>query len=292
MVINSDDEKEQERTSPTSPPDHEKGCPADYKYQPKSPVYPPPSEGFDEEDFSSIPDLATPPEEMAPTSDLPNDTGYETQDMAPADVNADQDGFQDKDRQKTLAQTLEDDLSKAPWQKESAKGPLKDLEKIAKVAKAIYDGFWCDRDQDIIDRLDQAAKRLKEKRAAQLQDKEDNTATLVTPNLEKSCSLCDEPIGHLVLQCSKETLQDTLKDVINRTPVEPLTGPPKIIHPFPEIGPQTLLPPPPGIPVNFSVKLNSVTKMHTGPPPKEAQMLTALTTQPKVMLKRMSPEEI
>ena len=141
---------------------------------------------------------------------------------------------------------MEDDLSKAPWQKESAKGPLEDLEKIAKVAKPIYDGFWYDRDQDIIDRLDQAAKRLKDKRAAQLQDKkEDDTAIPVTPNLEKSCSLCNEPIGHHVLQCSKETLQDTLKDVIDGTPVEPLTGPPKTIHPFPEVGPQTLLPPSP-----------------------------------------------
>ena len=52
----------------------------------------------------------------------------------------------------------------------------------------------------------------------------------------------------MFIQCSKETLQDTLQDVINRTPVEPLTGPPKIVHPFPEVGPQTLLPPPPGIP--------------------------------------------
>ena len=127
VVINSDDEEEQERTSPTSPPDHVKGCPAGYKYQPKSPVYPPPSEGSNEEDFSSIPDLAMPPEEMSPTPDLLNDAGYEAQDVAPADVNADQ----DKDRQKTLTQALEDDLSKAHWQKESAKGPLEDLEKIA-----------------------------------------------------------------------------------------------------------------------------------------------------------------
>ena len=67
----------------------------------------------------------------------------------------------------------------------------------------------------------------------------------VTPNLEKNCSLCNEPIGHHVLQCSKETLQDTLKEVISSTPVEPLTGPPKIVHPFPDIGPQTLLPPSP-----------------------------------------------
>ena len=164
---------------------------------------------------------------------------------------------------------------------------------MTKTVKPIYEGFWYNSDQDILARLDQAARKLKEKRAAQLQDnQEDDTAMPVTPNLEKSCSLCDEPIGHHVLQCSKETLQDTLKEVIHSTPVEPLMGPPKIVHPFPEVGPQTLLPPPPGIPANFSVKLNSIAKMHTGPPPKEAQMLTALTTQPKVMLKRMSPEEI
>ena len=164
---------------------------------------------------------------------------------------------------------------------------------MTKTVKPIYEGFWCDRDQDIIDRLDQAAKRLKEKRAAQLQDnKEDDTAIPVTLNLEKNCSLCNEPIGHHVLQCSKETLHDTLKEVIHSTPVEPSTSPPEVVHSFPEIGSQTLLPLPPGIPANFSVKLNSIAKMHTGPPPKEAHILTTLTTQPKVMLKRMSPEEI
>ena len=42
VVIHSDDEEEQERTSPTLPPDHEKGHPVIYEYQPKSPVYPPP----------------------------------------------------------------------------------------------------------------------------------------------------------------------------------------------------------------------------------------------------------
>ena len=118
--------KKKEKTSPTSPPDHEEGHPAAYEYQPKSPVYPPPSDSSEEEDFSSIPDLATPAEEMSPVPDQLNDSGYGTQDTTPADVNADQ----DKDRQKTLAQALEDDLSKAPWQKESAKGPLEDLEKI------------------------------------------------------------------------------------------------------------------------------------------------------------------
>ena len=164
---------------------------------------------------------------------------------------------------------------------------------MTKTVKPIYEGFWYNSDQGILARLDQAARKLKERRKAQLQDnQEDDKAMPATPNLERSCSLCDEPIGHHVLECSKETLQDTLKEVIHSTPVEPLIGPPKIVHPFPEIGPQTLLPPPPGIPANFSVKLNSIAKMHTGPPPKEAHILTALTTQPKVMLKRMSPEEI
>ena len=166
---------------------------------------------------------------MSLVPDQLNDSGYEKQDTAPADVNADQDSFQDKDRQKTLAQALEDDLSKAPWQKESTKGLLEDLEKITKAVKPIYDGFWHDRDQDIIDRLDQAAKRLKEKRAAQLQDnKEDDTAIPATSNLERSCSLCNEPLGHHVLQCTKEPLQDTLKEVIHSIPVESLKVPQKL----------------------------------------------------------------
>ena len=288
----SSEEEEEDKTLPTSPPDHEKGHPAVYEYQPKSPVYPPPSDNYDE-DFSSMPDLVTPAEEMYPKSDPLNDSGYETQGATPADVNADQDSFQDKDKQETLAQALEEDLSKAPWQKESAKGPLEDLEKITKAVKPIYDGFWHNRDRDIINRLDQAARKLKEKREAQLQDsKEDDITVQDTPNLDRSCSLCDEPLGHHVLQCTKETLQDTLKEVIHSAPVEPITGPPKIVHPFPEISPQALLHPPPGIPANFSVKLNLVAKMCMGPPSKEAQMLTIMTTQPRVMLKKLSPEEI
>ena len=113
-----------------------------------------------------MPDLVTPAEERSPVPDHSNDSGYETQGTAPADVNADQDSFQDKDRQETLAQALEEDLSKAPWQMEPAKGPLEDLEKIMKTVKPTDDGFWHDRDQDIINRLDQAVRRLKEKRAS------------------------------------------------------------------------------------------------------------------------------
>ena len=84
---------------------------------------------------------------MSPVPDHSNDSGYETQGTTPADVNADQDCFQDKDRQKGLAQALEKDLSNVPWPKEDPKGPLEDLEKITKTVKPIHDGFWHDRDQ-------------------------------------------------------------------------------------------------------------------------------------------------
>ena len=244
-MISLDEEEEQDKTSPTSPPDHERGHSTTYEYQPKSPVYPPPSDSSDGEEFSSIPDLVMPAEGMSPVPDHLNYSGYETQTTVPADVNADQDSFQDKDRQKTLAQALEKDLNNASWQKGPAKGPLEDLEKITQTIKPAYDGFWHDRDQDIISRLDLAARRLKEKRAAQLQDnKEDDTARHDTPNLGKSCSLCDEPLEHHVLQCTRENLQDTLKEAVRSSPVEPFTGSPKIVHPFPQVCPQALLPPP------------------------------------------------
>ena len=213
LEISSDEEEDQDKTSPTSPPDHERGHPTVHEYQPKPWVYPPPGDNSDGED-----------------------SGYETCDYAAADDNANQDSFQDKDRQKTLAQGLEKELHKAPWKKQLATGPLDDLKKMTRTVKPIYEGFWYNSDQDILARLDQASKKLKERRSAQPQDnQEDDNAMPATPNLEKSHSLSSEPIGHHVLQCSKETLQDTLKEVIHSTPVEPLTGPPKIVHPFPEV---------------------------------------------------------
>ena len=82
---------------------------------------------------------------MSPVTDCSNDSGYETHSSAPADVNADQDSFQDKDRQKTLAQGLEKELHKAPWKKQLATGPIDDL-KMTKTVKPIYEGFWYNSD--------------------------------------------------------------------------------------------------------------------------------------------------
>ena len=84
--------------------------------------------------------------------------------LFPANVNADLGHFKDKDRQENVAKTLEEELSQAPWQKETANGPLDDLEKVTKTVRPIYDGFWHDRDQDIISRLDLAAQGSSRKR--------------------------------------------------------------------------------------------------------------------------------
>ena len=174
-------EEDQDKTSPTSPPDHERGHPIVHEYQPKSPVYPPPSDSSDD-DFSSMPDLVTPEEGMSPGTGHSNGSGYETSSYAPADDNADQDSFQDKDRQKTLAQGLEKELHKAPWKKQLATGPIDDLKKMTKTVKPIYEGFWYNRDRDILARLDQEAKKLKKNENAQIQDnQEDDNATPATP---------------------------------------------------------------------------------------------------------------
>ena len=113
-----------------------------------------------------MPDLVTPEEVMSPVPDHSNDSGYEMQGTTPADVSANKDSFQDKDRQKTLAQALEKELHKAPWQKQPATGPIDDLKKITKTVKPVYEGFWCDSDQDILARLDQAVRKLKEKESS------------------------------------------------------------------------------------------------------------------------------
>ena len=51
--------------SPQSPPDHERGHQL-LEYVPKSPVYPPPDDSSENTEFSSVPDLENPREQMSP----------------------------------------------------------------------------------------------------------------------------------------------------------------------------------------------------------------------------------
>ena len=53
---------------------------------------------------------------------------------------------------------------------------------MTKTVKPIYEGFWYNSDQDILARLDQVSKKLKERRSAQPQDnQEDDNAMPDTP---------------------------------------------------------------------------------------------------------------
>ena len=106
------------------------------------------------------------------------------------------------------------------------------------------------------------------------------------------CFTCNHPIEQHLLKYSKNTLQHDMKEIIHEVPVEPLTGPPKIVHPFPTTRPLTLLMPPPSIPANFTVKLNEVAKMKTGHAGNEAKMVATMTIQSRVMIQKLSPEEI
>ena len=65
-----------------------------------------------------------------------------------------------------------------------------------------------------------------------------------------------------------------------------------MVHPFPGTKPQKIADATPISPSQFTVKLNKVAKMKTGPPHNEAKMLAAMTTQPQVMIQKLSSEEI
>ena len=83
------------------------------------------------------------------------------------------------------------------------------------------------------------------------------------------------------MESTQNDLQDNLKDAISSVPVEPMTpqtGPPKVIPPMPYSKHDVMVPPPLGIPANFSIKLKSVAKMRTGPPPQKTKMLVDLVT--------------
>ena len=79
-----------------------------------------------------------------------------------------------------------------------------------------------------------------------------------------------------------------------KIPVEPVTlqtGPPKVIPPTP-YSEHDLTAPPPQILTKFRIKLKSVAKMRTGPPPQKAKMLADLVTGPKLIIWKLTPKEV
>ena len=126
------------------------------------------------------------------------------------------------------------------------------MEKVTKTVKPVYEGFWHKNDNDILNRLNEAAKKLRDRWAEMKKDATNQTSQTedqVSPSDE--CFTCQHPVGHNLLKCDKDTLQQDLKEALHEIPVEPLTSPPKIVHPFPATRSQTLLMPPPFVPANL-----------------------------------------
>ena len=114
----------------------------------------------------------TPDQEKLKTPDHVNNL------EVPADANSDRDFFQDNDRQKTLRQQLNKELSEAPWNEDPSGQALTQLERISKTVKPAHEDFWNTSDRDIFMRLNEAAKKLEDsqpelKKDAALQNSQD-----------------------------------------------------------------------------------------------------------------------
>ena len=299
VVVNSSDEETEttdinhsDDLSLQSPPDHEKGH-QPLKYVAKTPVYPPSEDSSENAEFRSIPDLQTPREQMSPDQENQKEPDHGTHMTAPADAPADMDHFDDTNRQIPLS----NDWTKRQMEPHSTrmqvKRPWNEWKQLSKLSSQHMKAFGFKMIVTSLYRLNEAAKKLKDRHAEMKKDTIKGThqqEDQVTPS--DKCVTCNLPIEQHLLECSKNTLQHDLKEIIHEFPVESLTGPPKIVHAFPATRPQTLLMSPPPVPANFTVKLNKVAKMKTGPTSNEAKMVATMTTQPWVIIQKLSPEEI
>ena len=159
----------------------------------------------------------------------------------PADVNADKDHFQN-----TIRQKLGKELSETPWREDTNGQPLTKLERLSKTVKPAHEESWNTQERDIFMRLNEAAKMLE---ASQLDAKKDaalensQVEDKVSPSNE--CVSCHQPVGHHLLKCSRDTLQQDLTEAVHKIPVEPLKAVPKVVHPFPGDSTKFQLMPPP-----------------------------------------------
>ena len=152
----------------------------------------------------------------------------------PADANADRDLFQDIDRQNTLRQKLSKELSEAPWNEDPSGQALTQLERISKTVKPAHEDFWNTTNRDIFMRLNEAAKKLEDSQPEMKKDAGlQNSQAKDQVSTSDECVTCHQPVGHHLLKCNKDTLQQDLTEALHEVPVEPLKAPPKAVHPFP-----------------------------------------------------------
>ena len=286
-----EEEHTREEEPPQSPLEEEKGS-LPYAYTPRSPPYPPPED--DDWETKSMPELVAIDEDQ--------DTV-----IVPADQNADKDFLQDSERQSAVKQKYESEIKQAPWNPQAnsenpltnpqanSENPLMKLGDMIPKATPVYEGFWKNSDSDILSRLDAASEELKNKRRSKTQKE---TPEESSPNEQDEIDVedphLDRPESPSLLTSTQNHLRDNLEDTMSNVLMEPMTpqtGPPKVIPPTP-YSEHNITVPPPQIPTNFRIKLKSVAKMRTGPPPQKAKMLIDLVTQPKLIIKKLTPEEV
>ena len=137
---------------------------------PRSPVYPPPDDSLENAEFSSIPDIETPREQISPDQRKPKESDHGIHLMASADAHADMNHFEDTDRQDILKQQFDTETNGAPWHQDASQQALEEMEKVVKTVKPAYEGLWHQNDSDVLNRLDEAAKKLKDRCAEMKQD--------------------------------------------------------------------------------------------------------------------------
>ena len=248
------------------PPEEEKGS-LPYAYTPRSPPYPPPED--DDWETESMPELVAIDKDQDTTT-------------LPADQDADKDFFQDSERQSAVKQKYESEIKQAPWNPQAnSENPLMKLGDMILKATPVYKGFWKNSDVDILSRLDAASEELKSKRRSKTQKETPEESSL---NGQDEIDVEDphpnRPESPSLLMSTQNHLRDNLEDTMSNIPMEPVTpqtGPPKVIPPMP-YSEHDITVPPPQIPTNFRIKLKSVAKMRTGPPPQKAKMLVDLVT--------------
>ena len=147
-------------------------------------------------------------------------------------------------------------------------------------ATPVYKGFWKNSDLDILSRLDAASEELKAKRSKTQKETPEESSPKGQDEIDVEDPHPDRPESPSLLMSTRNDLRDNLEDAMSNVPMEPVTpqtGPPKVIPPTP-YSEHDIMVPPPQILTNFRIKLKSVAKMRTGPPPQKAKMLVDLVT--------------
>ena len=172
------------------------------------------------------------------------------------------------------------------------------LDKLSKIADTVNpvidEDYWKKRrESNIYLRLDMAAQKLKmwqkkESKEDPAEESSENSQAAESGCTHKEDLICLDQATQVPTGSKDSSTQKYLEERPLTFPVEPMTYPPDIVHPIPSSSLQV----PPDVPANFSTKLNKVAKMRTGPICYKAKLVDAMTTRPRVILKRLPIQDI